>query len=93
MNKEIYKCLKDNGVKTYTAGYRYVIDAIEIIINNNGEKQKLCKDIYEVIAQKYKTTSQRVERAIRYTKEISGYVLISNSEFLYNFATDILYNK
>lgn len=58
------------GVPTHVRGYQFIRDGISIIYNNDSISY-VTKDIYPAIAEKYKTTPSRVERAIRHAIEIS----------------------
>ena len=49
-------------------GYMYITDAV-LMLDKNEETQALL--MYEVIAKKYGTTRQNVERAIRYASHMS----------------------
>jgi len=66
LNKQsIQKELLYLGVKPSLKGFEYITTAIELYKPTNK-----MMDIYQAIAIKYKTTADRVERAIRHAKEL-----------------------
>lgn len=56
--------LKKVGVFPYLTGYKYVVDAIELYTDNPN----LCmtKDIYKILAERYKTNSMNIDRCMRH---------------------------
>ena len=65
----ISNILKELGIPANLSGYHYLMDAIQMVIENDGILQPITKFIYPDIASKYKTKSSRVERAIRHAVE------------------------
>ncbi len=63
--------LHDLGIPSSVRGYEYIRDSVLILYAEDGMALHLTKDIYPKIADKYQTTSSRVERAIRHAIEIS----------------------
>ena len=59
------------GIPAKLKGYQYIREAILLFINNGDATNKITKDIYPKIAEKFNTTPTRVERAIRHALEIS----------------------
>ena len=59
------------GVPAHIKGYRYLRDAIIMVIDNLDVLDSVTKLLYPNIAEKYKTTPSRVERAIRHAIEVS----------------------
>lgn len=57
------------GMPISIKGFQYIVDSMEYFDNNDVENIKITKDLYPDIAKKRKTTSQRVERAIRHALE------------------------
>lgn len=59
--------LKKLGMFSYLTGYKYVVDAIELYVNDSS----LCitKDIYRILADKYKTNSMNIDRCMRHAIE------------------------
>ena len=61
-------------------GYRYWVDAIFICIVNFDSTIQISKDIYPIIAQKYKKTWESVERAMRVCFENTLYENMKNND-------------
>ena len=70
MLQTISKLLHDLGMPSHIKGYQYIRDSIELMYNNN-DMGGITKEVYPYIADKYKTTPSRVERAIRHAIEVS----------------------
>ncbi|WP_458861947.1 sporulation transcription factor Spo0A [Acidaminobacterium chupaoyuni] len=59
------------GVPAHIKGYQYLRDAIIMTIENIDVVNAVTKVLYPGVAKKYKTTSSRVERAIRHAIEVA----------------------
>ncbi len=59
------------GIPSHIRGYQYIKDGIMMVYNDSHGMAYITKDIYPTIAQKYNTTTTRVERAIRHAIEVS----------------------
>ena len=59
------------GVPAHIKGYHYLRTAILASIQNQALLESVTKMLYPTVAQKYDTTSSRVERAIRHAIEIA----------------------
>lgn len=71
MNRnKVEDVLFDMGVQASHRGFDYIVDAIEVI-EKEGCDVSATKVLYPAIAKKNKSTSSRVERAIRYAFELS----------------------
>lgn len=68
---EISTLLHDLGIPSHVRGYQYIREGIKIIYTNPGKITMITKEIYPELADKYDTTTSRVERAIRHAIEIS----------------------
>ncbi len=70
---EIYitEVMLDIGVPAHLKGYYYLRDAIMMAEKDAEVVTSITKLMYPVIAKRYKTTDQKVERAIRNAIEIS----------------------
>lgn len=70
---EIYttEVMLDIGVPAHLKGYYYLRDAIMMTEKNAEVVTSVTKLMYPAIAKRYKTTDQKVERAIRNAIEIS----------------------
>ena len=59
------------GIPSHVRGYKYIREGIMLLYESDNLVNLVTKDIYPEIAEKYETTSSRVERAIRHAIEIS----------------------
>ena len=78
------------GVPAHIKGYHYLRASIMLSIDNPELLESVTKLLYPTVAQKFNTTSSRVERAIRHAIEIAwdrGDLDILNSFFGYTVNT------
>ena len=78
------------GIPAHIKGYHYLRTAIILSINDDDMINSVTKLLYPTVAQKYGTTSSRVERAIRHAIEIAwdrGDVDVLNGLFGYTIHT------
>ncbi len=68
---EVSSMLHNLGIPSHVRGYQYIRDGVILLFNRNSFVSYITKDVYPEIAEKYDTTSSRVERAIRHAIEIS----------------------
>ena len=59
------------GVPAHIKGYQYLREAIMMVVNDIDVINQITKQLYPDIAQKFKTTPSRVERAIRHAIEVA----------------------
>ena len=59
------------GVPAHIKGYQYLRDGIMMAVNDMEVINQITKSLYPDLAKKYKTTSSRVERAIRHAIEVA----------------------
>lgn len=72
MQKTINKMLIDMGITPNLSGYRFLSSAISMAIDNPDLiTAKITKTLYPDIARLHKSTSIRVERAIRHAIEVA----------------------
>ncbi|MBQ7548933.1 MAG: sporulation transcription factor Spo0A [Clostridia bacterium] len=74
------------GVPAHIKGYRYLREAIILSVNNSDMMGSVTKLLYPTVAKTFKTTSSRVERAIRHAIEVAwdrGDVDVLSSYFGY----------
>lgn len=57
--------LRKIGVSPEMKGYRYLQEAVRMRVNSEGKARKLTEAVYPAIAERFSTTAQSVERAIR----------------------------
>ena len=92
LDTEITSILHEIGVPAHLTGYLYLRESITMVYNDIEILGSITKILYPVVAKKYKTTSSRVERAIRHAIEVAwnrGNVDAISSIFSYT----ISYNK
>lgn len=82
----ITEILHQIGVPAHIKGYQYVREAIKLTIENPEMLNSVTKILYPTVAKNFKSTSSRVERAIRHAIEVAwdrGDVEVLNSYFGY----------
>ncbi|KUK10988.1 MAG: Stage 0 sporulation protein A-like protein [Clostridia bacterium 41_269] len=86
MEVEVTNIIHQMGVPAHIKGYQYLRDAILLVIEEVNLLGAVTKELYPMIAEKYNTTSSRVERAIRHAIELAwdrGNVELMNKFFGY----------
>jgi len=63
--------IHEMGVPAHIKGYMYLRDAIIMVYNDIEILGSITKVLYPRVAEKYKTTPSRVERAIRHAIEVA----------------------
>lgn len=71
LEKYITEIMLDVGVPAHLKGYHYLRDAILLTGRNMEVVTSVTKQLYPAIARRFKTTDQKVERAIRNAIEVS----------------------
>ncbi len=71
LESKVTKMIHEIGVPAHIRGYQYLRDAIIMTINDMDIINSITKQLYPSIAENYKTTSSRVERAIRHAIEVA----------------------
>jgi len=69
--KHITKMLHEIGVPAHIKGYMYLREAIKMVAEDTNLLGAITKELYPELAVKFKTTSSRVERAIRHAIEVA----------------------
>ncbi len=67
----ITKTLHELGVPSHIKGYQYIREGITLIYKRPEMIGGITKELYPEIAEKFDSTSSRVERAIRHAIEVS----------------------
>lgn len=67
----ITKILHELGIPSHIKGYQYIREGISIIYNKPQKIGGITKELYPELANKFETTTSRVERAIRHEIEVS----------------------
>lgn len=70
LDLEITDLLHNLGIPSHLSGFKYIRESI-MMIYKDKTISLITKDIYPMVADKYETTSSRVERAIRHAIEVS----------------------
>lgn len=79
------------GVPAHIRGYQYLREAIILSVNNSEMISSVTKILYPTVAKTFKTTSSRVERAIRHAIEVAwdrGDVDVLSSYFGYTIQNE-----
>lgn len=71
LERYITKIMLDMGVPAHLRGYHYLRDAILLSGKDMEVVSSITKLLYPAIARRFKTTDQKVERAIRNAIEVS----------------------
>ncbi|MFI3227658.1 MAG: sporulation transcription factor Spo0A [Clostridia bacterium] len=71
MEIRITNLIHDIGIPAHIKGYHYLREAITLTINDMTIINSVTKILYPTVAKTFKTTSSRVERAIRHAVEIA----------------------
>lgn len=71
LEKYITRIMLDIGVPAHLKGYHYLRDAIMLSGKDMEAVSSVTKLLYPTIAKHFKTTDQKVERAIRNAIEVS----------------------
>lgn len=69
--EEITQIIHEIGIPAHIKGYLYLRDAIMMVVEEIELLGSVTKILYPRIAEKYDTTSSRVERAIRHAIEVA----------------------
>lgn len=89
---EITNILHTMGMPANIKGYRYLKDAIHMVVDNMELLYGITKELYPSIAKMNNTTSSRVERAIRHAIEVTW--SRGNTQFMHElFASSVDINK
>ena len=87
---QVTKIIHQIGVPAHIKGYQYLRTAIMMTVSDSDVINSVTKVLYPSVAKYYKTTSSRVERAIRHAIEVAwdrGDVDTLNSYFGYTIQT------
>lgn len=71
LEKQVTSIILEVGIPAHVKGYQYVRRAILMAITDPDVINGVTKIIYPTIAKEFKTTSSRVERAIRHAIEVA----------------------
>lgn len=88
---DITNLIHEVGVPAHIKGYKYLRDAITLVVTNMDLLSAVTKELYPNIADMNNTTASRVERAIRHAIELAwnrGKLETLESLFGYTVKTD-----
>lgn len=68
---EVYHLIRELGVPPHVKGYRYLGDAILMVLQEAELLGSITKGLYPAVARSQNTTPSRVERAIRHAIELA----------------------
>jgi two-component system response regulator (stage 0 sporulation protein A) len=71
LDQEITELIHLIGIPAHIKGYLYLREAIHMVYHQVELLGLVTKQLYPAVAQKYKTTPSRVERAIRHAIEVA----------------------
>lgn len=71
LDANITSIIHEIGVPAHIKGYQYLREAITMVYNNIEILGAITKTLYPAIAERFKTTPSRVERAIRHAIEVA----------------------
>ncbi len=90
LEKDVTDMIHEIGVPAHIKGYQYLREAIMMSVKDIDMLSSITKVLYPSIAEKYETTSSRVERAIRHAIEVAwsrGRMETLNALFGYTIST------
>ena len=65
MITQITNIMHEIGVPAHIKGYKYLREAINMLVDNIDLLSSVTKELYPLIGEKFNTTASRVERAMR----------------------------
>lgn len=71
LEKDVTDMIHEIGVPAHIKGYHYLREAIMMCVEDVDMLNSITKILYPSIADKFQTTSSRVERAIRHAIEVA----------------------
>lgn len=63
--KEIYKLIRTLGATPKYNGYHFVAEAVQVALEAPEDPIKVTKDIYPILARRFKSSPQNIEHSIR----------------------------
>jgi len=63
--------IQELGIPAHIKGYRYVRQAVEMVINDMDLLSAVTKELYPRVAEEFDSTPSRVERAIRHAIDVA----------------------
>lgn len=90
LDANITSIIHEIGVPAHIKGYQYLREAITMVYNNIEILGAITKTLYPAIAEKYKTTPSRVERAFAMPLKSHGHVETSTASAICSAIRSIL---
>ncbi len=87
----VTEIMHEIGVPAHIKGYHYLRESIMMVVRDGESINSVTKLLYPSVAKKFKTTSSRVERAIRHAIEVAwdrGDIDVLNSYFGYTIQNE-----
>ncbi len=75
---DVAKFLMEYPFNASQVGYTYLLKSITMVLDNQGKRMRLCKDIYEPLAEEFNVGVKYFEKAVRE-------VLLTVSQNCYNY--------
>jgi two-component system, response regulator, stage 0 sporulation protein A len=72
LDSDVTNVIQEIGIPAHIKGYRYLREAITMVVKRVELLGCVTKELYPAIARNNQTTSSRVERAIRHAIEVAG---------------------
>lgn len=70
VEQKIHSALKELGMPPHVQGYRYVVYAIQLCLEDESLLEAVTRELYPAIAEKFQATGPKVERGIRQAIEL-----------------------
>lgn len=67
---ELYRLLMELGITSRYTGYCYVVDAVSICMSSPDSISWVTKEVYPVLARRYRVSTACVEQNIRFIVEM-----------------------
>jgi two-component system response regulator (stage 0 sporulation protein A) len=71
MINQITNIIHEIGVPAHIKGYIFLREAISMVVNDIELVSAVTKELYPAVGEKFNTTSNRVERAIKHAIEVA----------------------
>lgn len=71
LDADVSGIIHEIGIPAHIKGYRYLREAIVMMVEREGLLGGITKELYPTIARNHQTTPSRVERAIRHAIEVA----------------------
>lgn len=84
LEQQITDIIHKIGIPAHIKGYKFIREAISIVVNDMNMLSSITKELYPTIAERFHTTPSRVERSIRHAIEVAwsrGHIEVLNDIF------------